>query len=316
MGQQRAGTSALSSLRLGGLIALKKTLEALREQRAQLSSVPSGPVRDAYVLRRKLAAARGRAMHSIHWTPDACSSSELLTLFGSFRVVDVGVPLVRVGGAQDGGYLIPDDLAGLEACFSPGVANVATFEEAMLSRGVPCHMVDGSVPQAPICHPLATFERTFLGPVHKTGWTTLEDWVNVRAPGSGDLILQMDIEGWEWEVLAATPRRTLQRFRILALELHDLHMLGFRAMLRQVQTVFERLGEDFELVNVHPNNYELPIQYREFTLNPVVETTWLRKDRVAGGPEPAPIPHPLELPNDPYLPDVVLGSHWRDGKVG
>lgn len=33
------------------------------------------------------------------------------------------VPLVRIGGDWDGAYLVPDDLAGVAACFSPGVNN-------------------------------------------------------------------------------------------------------------------------------------------------------------------------------------------------
>ena len=31
-----------------------------------------------------------------------------------------GHSLIRVGAARDGGYLVPDDLEGIVACFSPG----------------------------------------------------------------------------------------------------------------------------------------------------------------------------------------------------
>ena len=30
-------------------------------------------------------------------------------------------PLVRIGGCEDGAYLVPDDLKGIESCFSPDV---------------------------------------------------------------------------------------------------------------------------------------------------------------------------------------------------
>jgi hypothetical protein len=36
--------------------------------------------------------------------------------------------LVRIGGEGDGGYLVPDDLDGVMACFSPGVGATASFE--------------------------------------------------------------------------------------------------------------------------------------------------------------------------------------------
>ena len=37
-------------------------------------------------------------------------------------------PLVRIGGDQDGAYLLPNDLKGIEACFSPGVSYKKSFE--------------------------------------------------------------------------------------------------------------------------------------------------------------------------------------------
>ena len=46
-----------------------------------------------------------------------------------FRVNTVNVPLVRIGGEGDGGYLLPDDLKGIRKCFSPGVSTTAEFEK-------------------------------------------------------------------------------------------------------------------------------------------------------------------------------------------
>ena len=82
--------------------------------------------------------------------------------------------LVRIGGDFDGGYLVPDDLDGIVACFSPGVDVTATFEEALLERGIPCFLADASVDAPPIEHPLIDFERKFLGVVNDEVTTTLE----------------------------------------------------------------------------------------------------------------------------------------------
>ena len=41
------------------------------------------------------------------------------------------VPLVRIGGNRDGAYLVPDDLTGVSACFSPGVSNRKDFEDKL-----------------------------------------------------------------------------------------------------------------------------------------------------------------------------------------
>ncbi len=89
-------------------------------------------------------AALGRPEGRVLAGPEAIAA-----FFASFRVIDPGIDLIRVGGDADGGYLIPDDLAGIEACFSPGVDTVATFERDMVARGIPCHLIDASVDGRP-----------------------------------------------------------------------------------------------------------------------------------------------------------------------
>lgn len=53
--------------------------------------------------------------------------------------------LIRIGGALDGAYLVPDDLDGIEACFSPGVSNRKDFEDELTKTySIKCHMCDFS----------------------------------------------------------------------------------------------------------------------------------------------------------------------------
>ena len=70
-------------------------------------------------------------------------------------------PLIRLGGMGDGGYLVPDDLEGIEACFSPGVSDHASFEAALIARGIRCYLADASVSQAPITGDFAHFTPKF-----------------------------------------------------------------------------------------------------------------------------------------------------------
>jgi hypothetical protein len=44
--------------------------------------------------------------------------------------------LVRVGPRGDSGYLIPDDLAAVGACFPPGVGDVTEFEDQLVEFGI------------------------------------------------------------------------------------------------------------------------------------------------------------------------------------
>jgi hypothetical protein len=64
-------------------------------------------------------------------------------------------PLMRLGSVNDGGYLLPDDLAGVKYCFSPGVAVTADFEMDCATRyGMDVYMCDHTVESSPLEHPL------------------------------------------------------------------------------------------------------------------------------------------------------------------
>ena len=56
------------------------------------------------------------------------NSTDVLELIAKLRPQDCGKDLIRIGGGRDGGYLLPDDLKGIQYCFSPGVGGLADFE--------------------------------------------------------------------------------------------------------------------------------------------------------------------------------------------
>ena len=114
---------------------------------------------------------------------------------------------------------MPNDLSGISTCFSPGVDITATFEKDLLSRGIRSHLADASVDVVPDGLPVLSFDKKFLGAINDDTTMTLETWVRDKA-GDGDLILQMDIEGSEYETIIATPVDILRRFRIIAMEIH------------------------------------------------------------------------------------------------
>ena len=55
-------------------------------------------------------------------------AGEVRELIRSLHPVDSGAELIRMGPDGDGGYLLPDDLEGIEFCFSPGVSTESGFE--------------------------------------------------------------------------------------------------------------------------------------------------------------------------------------------
>jgi len=228
----------------------------------------------------------------------------------TIRPIETDHPLIRLGGDGDGGYLIPDDLVGIDACFSPGVSTIAHFEEDLAARGIKCFLADASVDAPPVKGDLFDFERKFLGAKVGGDFITLEDWVDRKAPSLSDLILQMDIEGAEYRVILSTSRNTLRRFRILVVEFHNLATIYDRMGLDLVNLTFSRLLEDFEIVHIHPNNRILPVAYKQFETPPLLEFTFLRKDRVTRRRAVTAFPHPLDRKNVTKRPDLDLPACW------
>ena len=60
-------------------------------------------------------------------------NSDIGDLIGRLHPLDCGRDLIRIGAESDGGYLLPDDLDGLEYCFSRGGRTVGFREPSCVS---------------------------------------------------------------------------------------------------------------------------------------------------------------------------------------
>lgn len=220
---------------------------------------------------------------------------------------DAGAALVRIGGESDGGYLVPDDLVGIDRCFSPGVGFEATFELALLERGIESTLIDGTVVSAPDSR--LDFLPLNLGLSTGGRSISMRDWI-ARFDRAGDLILQMDIEGAEFDIIPTILRRDLARFRIIVIELH-LNRLHDHAVRRSVMRTIRALQRDFETVHVHPNNCCGVRELVGLAIPRVIEVTLLRRDRLPARPRrPSPLPHPLDRPNVGEKPELRIPSAW------
>ena len=232
-------------------------------------------------------------------------------LIARLRPVSTDKGMMRIGGDGDGGYIIPDDLDGIVACFSPGVGGIAAFESALVARGIPCYLADASVAGPPTSDPLVHFDKKFLGVANDDATMTLDAWVKSCAPTDGDLILQMDIEGAEWLVLLNVSDAVLKRFRVIVVELHWLERLIDRVGFELMSAALDRLLRQFYGVHNHPNNVRVPFNSRGVTIPRYLEMTFLRRDRAQVTGYAVEFPHPLDRKNVPGRPDVILPAEWH-----
>ena len=223
--------------------------------------------------------------------------------------------LRRLGPSGDGGYLVPDDLEGIAACFSPGVGAISGFELDCIGLGMRAHLADASVTSSPVTREELDFLPKYIRGVHDSESITLSEWVDSLEPeDSGDLLLQIDIEGDEWGVFLTAPRSVLQRFRIIVVEFHRLERFFDANAFPLLAMTFEKLLETHVCVHIHPNNCRRPETVRGIELAPVSEFTFLRRDRLDAerAAFASQFPHPLDQEcTTRFEPSVLPKSMYR-----
>ena len=257
----------------------------------------------------KRAGSRIASLLHLYMSPQT-SSDRVRDLVSRLKPWDLGFPLRRIGDSGDGGYLVPDDLDGIDCCFSPGVADKATFEDQLHAMGIRSYLADYSVSEAPQSLPDCDFVKKFVGATNSEQVMTLDRWVDAKCPQGGDMILQMDIEGAEYETLLATSAATLSRFRIIVLELHKLNHLDNRFFFRFVDAAMSRLLEQFEVAHLHANNCAGMTRMAGIDVPRVAEITLLRKDRVIRRSAVRQLPHQLDSPNVADVGELILPDYW------
>lgn len=253
----------------------------------------------------------------LHWrgavAVRATGTATLEQWMQALRPMDAGIPLIRLGGEGDGGYLVPDDLQGVTACFSPGVSGTSSFERACYDRGMRLYLADHSVDQVGPELEGADFDfrKKFIGSQPLPHYMTLGSWAAAAGAPAGDWLLQMDIEGGEYEVLLEASPDLLNRFRVICVEFHFLTGVWNEAFFRFVELAFSKLLQDHVCVHIHPNNVCGTKSQGGLEVPDVMEFTFLRRDRVTAGLEPcARFPHPLDARNVLNQPDMRLPDCW------
>lgn len=218
----------------------------------------------------------------------------ILLLIRALRPVLIDIPLVRIGSASDGGYLIPDDTDKIEAIFSPGVGNKHDFDKALLVQGKRLFLADASV-EKPQDLSECVFDKKYIGGADHDDFVSLESWVISHAGNHADnLLLQMDIEGFEYAAILSCDKEVLKRFRTIIIEFHDLDQLFCKFSHNIIRDTFFKLLEFFDVVHIHPNNCKVATVSGKLVIPPVMEFTFHRKDahRVLG--HSLHFPHPFD----------------------
>lgn len=239
---------------------------------------------------------------------------DLQSLLKKLYPLSTNKELIRLGPKGDGGYLVPNDLVGIQACFSPGVSFESGFEKDCADLGMKVFLADKSVDGPTVKNELFHFTKKFVGVTSNDNFMTIDDWVaSSLQEKHSDLLLQIDIEGYEYEVFLSASNALMKRFRIIAAEFHALNMLWSRPFFSLAGRAFEKILQTHSCVHIHPNNIQLPLQINGLDIPQMMEFTFLRKDRIENHSYQNNFPNPLDYDNTDYNPPLTLPKCWYGG---
>ena len=78
------------------------------------------------------------------------------------RPSSLDIENIRLGGDNDGGYVVPNDFQGIKYCFSPGVGSISKFENDLTKKKIKCFLADYSV-NPKFENNLIDFDKKFIG---------------------------------------------------------------------------------------------------------------------------------------------------------
>jgi FkbM family methyltransferase len=233
------------------------------------------------------------------------------------------IPLVRFGGAYDGGYALIPFSHDKPTLYSLGVGDNITFDVALSQFCSHIFFVDYSVEGLPQPVPNSTFLKKRIG-------TTMDSDVdmegllkltaNMDTNTNRSALLKMDIEGGEWDVLESAGVSILKRFEQLTIEFHQLFKLRKSNFARRAIKIFEKVTSTHKLVWFHPNNCGEFKILKGVVVADVIEMTFVRNDVVERFDRLSQWSNLNHLhnvglfqPNDPLKPDFqVFGPHsWH-----
>jgi hypothetical protein len=201
---------------------------------------------------------------------------------------------------------------GLEnvAVYNFGVGSEVSWDQDMANRLCVVYQYDHTIVEPPKVHGAVKYYKLGLAPKTEGEFTSLADAVKFTANNhQADMILNIDIEGAEWDVLPALGDDDLAPFSQIVIELHDLLKFvtddGFR---HTVNDAIARLTADHTIVHVHANNYGQRGIAGQVMGFDVLELTLVRSGEWQFSPFRSSFPSEFDAPNNPDKPEYPLGQ--------
>ncbi len=205
---------------------------------------------------------------------------EILKIVELLRPYYLGVDNIRLGGNSDGSYIVPKIIEDLEFCFSAGYGGDCSFEKNLEDFNIKSFLADYSFDE-PTELKKCEYTKKYVKSYSSAQSININDWIEKSSPKSQKkMILQLDIEGSEYEIIHAISENNLQKFDIIIIEFHNLFMVNNQIFYKYFLECIKKIKKDFEVFYLQPNNCCGVSNFDTVIFPNILEVTFLNKTRV------------------------------------
>ena len=223
-----------------------------------------------------------------------------------------GIPLVRMGRQNDGGYVLLNDFSGIKTAYGFGIGGDCSFEKDLGEAGLNVYCYDPTIDHLPESHFRLHFEKIGISgkDMEIEGCPTMLSMESILERNTHqkeeNMILKMDVEGAEWNFINSTTSETLERFAQMTFEFHYLTSEEKRA---EIFSALEKINKTHQAVWVHANSVCGGVDTGEELFPNVLEITYANKRRYQFEDIDYNSPLPIDSSNRVGILDLPL-RHW------
>lgn len=232
---------------------------------------------------------------------------EILKLLTIYEVLDKS--LIRIGGPNDGGYVMhrPESKA---TAISLGVGPNVSWDQNMVLLGHRVEMFDPTIKRPPNKVSGANFHRVGVeGNLEDQPNVDLRSLAELREfckSDDKDMILKIDVEGAEWLAFANTTSAELAHYTQILVEFHDLHKLSNDTQFEVMRKAIRNLCETHLPIHLHANNYSRLVRFGRYWFPDVIEVSFFRKSDSTKAVIRSVVASDVDNPNCSELSDFNL----------
>jgi len=135
----------------------------------------------------------------------------------------VGKKRILLGEKYAGSYVLLDDFKNIKIAYSFGINSNIQFDKALANKGIDIYMYDHTINSLPYENPKFHWKKIGICGIGNQypNMKNLEELIKDNGHiNEKDMILKIDVEGWEWESLINLKENTLKQFKYIAIEFH------------------------------------------------------------------------------------------------